>query len=740
METKKLFAAVLATAVCFGSALLPFGKTQHSTAFQTVFAAEKAEEKVNTLIGDVNGDSIIDSSDASDILIEYSSSLTGQTSTMTANQKKLADLNFDGVIDSSDASLVLMYYAHVATGGKLSIEDFLYSLSKPPVVTTTTASTKKTVQTTTTTTTRVTRTTAKISSKTTSSKTTAKTTAKTKPKTTTKTTVKTKPSTTVSTATVSTKTTASTTKKPVTNASTKPPITTAATKPPVTTTTTDVVRVTSIGVTRSELSVNVGEGALSAYVTMFPVDAPNKGEIWTSSDESVATVNSEGWVTGIGEGECTITVKSADNPEVSADIKVTVINTRNVKDIRLSRTTMTLQVGYGDLAARVTMLPETAVNKAEIWTSSQPDIAEVDGEGWVTAKKAGNTVITVQSVDNPAVFAFVLVTVVDTQTTQPVVTPTETTTTASSTSPVTTTTSAVTEAVKEIQVSDTEINLTVGEQKETVVKVLPENAANKALNWTSSNNKVASVDQFGKITAVGAGNCIITVNSVENAEIKANILVNVKNAGEVKEILLSKYEITVAVGQSDISWVTMLPSTASNKDEIWTTSDPSIATVDKYGWVKGESVGECTVTVFSADSPSVKAEIAVKVVNGPVEPPTVNFSCIVPGKSTDKAIAFKLPFPENANGRYIVDYIITDKNGKITTISTPTLVVPVVKSAITMLTAETNEFTAEAYITDLNTSQSAKIGKYSFSLSPRDAKIETEDIYYAFYVLGGITE
>ena len=94
----------------------------------------------------------------------------------------------------------------------------------------------------------------------------------------------------------------------------------------------------------------------------------------------------------------------------------------------------------------------------------------------------------------------------------------------------------------------------------------------------------------------------------------------------------------------------------------------------------------------------------------------------------------------NAKGRYIVDYVITDKNGKVTTISTPKLVIPTVKSAITMLTAETNEFTAEAYLTDLNTSKCAKIGTYSFVLKPRDAKTETEDIFYAFSVLGGITE
>lgn len=738
MKSNKLFSAVMATAVFFGSAILPFDKAQYPMAFQTVSAAEKDPDTVNLHIGDVNGDGSIDSSDAADILREYAASLTGQDSVLTDSQKKLADLNSDSSIDSSDASLILMYYSYTATGGELSIEDYLNYLNTPPPVTTTTASAKTTSQTTSTTTsTRVTRTTARISSQNTASKTTAKTTAKP----------------TAQTSTIPTKTSTTTVTKAPTTTATKPPTTTAAkptattTEPPVTTNAAEPVRVTSIGVTRSELSINVGEGALAAYVTMFPLNAENKDEIWTSSDESVAIVNSEGWVSGIGEGECTITVKSADNPEVSAEIKLTVINTRNVKSIRLSRTTMTIQAGYGELAARVTMLPETAINKDEIWTSSDESVATVDGEGWVIAKSAGNAVITVKSVDNPAVFAFVLVTVVDPQsvqttpvTTEPPLPVTTTTTATAAEVPDATTTTGVPVAVQGIQVSESEITLAIGEQNEPAVKVLPENAANKALIWTSSNDQIAAVDRSGKISAVSTGNCTITVCSAENVEIKANILVNVKGAEEVTEINLSKYEMTITVGQLDISCVTMLPSTASNKDEIWTTSDPSVATVDKYGWVKGISEGECTITVKSVDNPSVKAEIAVTVVNEAIDNPITDFSYIAPGKSTQNEIAFLLPFPANAKGKYSVEYIITAKNGKVSSITTPALVIPTVKSAITMLTAETNEFTAEAYLTDLNTNQRAKIGSYSFRLNPRDAKTESESIYYAFYLLGGIEE
>lgn len=59
-------------------------------------------------------------------------------------------------------------------------------------------------------------------------------------------------------------------------------------------------------------------------VTMLPEDAENKKELWTSSDETVAIVDAYGNIKGVGEGTCTVTVTSYDNPNVSADVKVTI--------------------------------------------------------------------------------------------------------------------------------------------------------------------------------------------------------------------------------------------------------------------------------------------------------------------------------------------------------------------------------------------------------------------------------
>lgn len=82
-------------------------------------------------------------------------------------------------------------------------------------------------------------------------------------------------------------------------------------------------RVTSIELDRYSLDLEIGEREMP-MVTMYPEDAVNKGEIWTSSDEGVATVDRYGNVTGRGGGECTVTVTSVDNPAVSAEVSVKV--------------------------------------------------------------------------------------------------------------------------------------------------------------------------------------------------------------------------------------------------------------------------------------------------------------------------------------------------------------------------------------------------------------------------------
>lgn len=116
-----------------------------------------AEEKAH-ILGDVDGDNMVTSVDASLVLGEYAR-ISGQgTATFTDVQKTAADINKDGILDSVDASRILAYYAYLSTGGTLKFEEYL---ATPPEITTTTT-TSTTSTTTTTTTTRPVTTTAKV--------------------------------------------------------------------------------------------------------------------------------------------------------------------------------------------------------------------------------------------------------------------------------------------------------------------------------------------------------------------------------------------------------------------------------------------------------------------------------------------------------------------------------------------------------------------------------------------------
>lgn len=618
MKTEKIIASVMSAALSI-TAILPVELSEMKTnAFSLSDSSSPYVMKSddNYVLGDVNGDTIIDANDASKILTEYSVLSTGEDGTFKENQKKAADVDDNSIINSSDASLILSYYSYTSTGGKLDMKSYLDKyINKPPATTTTTTSaTNTTVNTTTTT----------VKTDTVTSDTVTST------KQTVSTTVSEKITTTVSS---------------TTNSGTTETVTTTVSVNPN--------KVSDIQIDQSEVFIGLGYGDLSANVKMFPETASDKSEIWTSSDESIATVNGEGWVIGQKEGDCKITVKSADNPTVSAEIAVHIVEPSTVKAIRLTRNEMSIKVGQEGYAAIVKMLPKSAPDKSEKWTSSNEKIATVNSEGWLVAKKAGTCAVTVQSVNNPSVFSVIIVNVYDNE--PPVTTTTNTTTT----NPNTTTTVPI------------------------------------------------------ATTTIG-----------------------------VSEIRLSKYNMTIPVGKKDISIVTMLPYDAINKDETWLSSDEKIATVDKYGWVKGISVGECTITVKSVSNPEVKAEIKVKIVEAgtDVPEPDVNFSYIVGEKSDSKNIAFCTPFPKNASGRFVIDYIITDSDGKIKTISTSTLLAPEMSSVVTMLTADTSDFTVEEYITNLATNERAKIGKYKLCLNPRNADSVEEDILTAFSLIHGLSQ
>ena len=160
--------------------------------------------------------------------------------------------------------------------------------------------------------------------------------------------------------------------------------------------------------------------------------------------------------------------------------------------------------------------------------------------------------------------------------------------------------------VESLVLSNTELTVNVGNASAVSCTVLPEDATDKTVNWSSSNNAVATVNNVGVITAVSAGTCTITATS---GDVTATVTITVKKP--VEQVVLNKSDVTIKEEETFTFTCTVVPNDASEKNVTWTSSDSSIATVNANGTITGVKAGTCTITV-SADGKSAVANITVK--------------------------------------------------------------------------------------------------------------------------------
>ena len=173
--------------------------------------------------------------------------------------------------------------------------------------------------------------------------------------------------------------------------------------------------------------------------------------------------------------------------------------------------------------------------------------------------------------------------------------------------------------VESVTLDKTELALTVGDDAvQLKATVLPEDAIDPTVTWTSSKPAVATVDATGKVTPVSEGEATITATAGDKT---ATCKVTVKAAVLVESVTLSSSELTLVVGEADVTLTATVKPEGT--DITWTSSNPAVATVvatDKVkGLVHAVSAGEATITVTAGDkSATCKVTVIEKVgdVNG----------------------------------------------------------------------------------------------------------------------------
>lgn len=152
--------------------------------------------------------------------------------------------------------------------------------------------------------------------------------------------------------------------------------------------------------------------------------------------------------------------------------------------------------------------------------------------------------------------------------------------------------------------------------------LLPDNAANKDVTWSSSDEDIVTVTEDGEITAVSVGVAYITAEAADGSGTTAECMVTVKGAEEpwtpVTNIKLGESRVTIAAGESHKLNATISPANATDKELLWKSSDPSVVTVNSDGTIVGVSEGKAVITAKATDGSgkAVTCEVNVTQATG----------------------------------------------------------------------------------------------------------------------------
>ncbi len=429
-----------------------------------------------------------------------------------------------------------------------------------------------------------------------------------------------------------------------------------------------VISATAIALDKEEATIEKGK-TLDLVATVTPEDTTDE-IIWSSEDESVATVDQTGKVTAVNKGTVLITVTAGN---VSATCEITVVIPAT--DIALDKEEATIEKGE-TLTLEVTVVPEDTTDEL-VWSSSDEAVATVEN-GVVTAVAPGTATITVTA---GAVSATCEVTVVISAT--------------------------------DIALDKEEATIEKGETLTLEVTVVPEDTTDE-LVWSSSDEAVATVEN-GVVTAVAPGTATITVTAGEvSATCEVTVVISATG------ITLDKEDATIEKGETLTLEVTVVPEDTTD-ELVWSSSDEAVATVED-GVVTAVAPGTATITV-TAGEVSATCEVTVVISMTGIELDkeeadgyiggTVQLTAtVVPEDTTDDTTVIWTSSDE--------EVATVDENGLVTCLAEGTVVI----------TATCGEFSAECTVTVVD--RPPFVGITSLELSAEEIELALNFTYSLF--------
>ena len=243
-----------------------------------------------------------------------------------------------------------------------------------------------------------------------------------------------------------------------------------------------------------------------------------------------------------------------------------------VNSVSVYPKSISLKVGTWSYAAYAEVCPSNADCKEVQWHSDNSSVASVNASsGYIYANGVGTAHVYATATDGSGCSDYLTVTV-------------------SNTVPVTS-----------VTLNRSSLSLEEGQSASIYATVCPDNATNKNVNWTSSNNGVATVSG-GVVTAVSKGSAKITATAADGSGCCDCCTVIVTGDIMVTNVLVSPSSKSLAVGATCYLYETVTPSNATNKTELWSSSNTNVATVNpNSGLVTARGAGSTTIYATAQD-------------------------------------------------------------------------------------------------------------------------------------------
>lgn len=375
---------------------------------------------------------------------------------------------------------------------------------------------------------------------------------------------------------------------------------------------------------------------------------------WRSCDTSIVSINEQGYMVALKEGQTSIISTSTDGIETKYTVTIVsptglpLLNTSLYSSYGtkvnqpIDSIDLLPSIEYMDVGKTAVLLtvvsPPTFNNSGISWSSTSPSIATVNSAGIITAKKAGTCRIIAKAADGSDKSDMCTI--------------------------------VVKQPATSIALSETSLTIAKGYNKTIVANITPCDVSSQNIAWSSSDNTIATIDDKGVITAIKEGSCKIMAKTTDGSNKTA--ICDIRVAKPVQEINLNENKIVLNTNKQTTFKPTITADKESNTTVVYTSDNSKIATIDNDGLLTAISPGICTITCSATDG-SGKTDTCKVEVRQQVSKITIS------GENTvreDEKITLKANIsPKNATNKEVKwssdDNSIAkvDKNGIVTGIS-----------------------------------------------------------------------